>query len=78
MTFCLLADLGLANVQCLKKLEIQFPPTNLILNPVGAILDISAVQNKPEVFLKTENESLILALIDPDAPKRSHPSARYI
>ena len=76
----ILDDLDLSKIpnQCLQELEIEFPP-DLIVHPMGSVLDLHLVQDEPKVLLpkKFDGKTVTLAMVDPDAPRGTNPTARY-
>ena len=76
----ILDDLDLSKIpnQCLQELEIEFPP-DLIVHPMGSVLDLHLVQDEPKVLLpkKFDGKTVTIAMVDPDAPRGTNPTARY-
>ena len=71
-------DLSKNTNECLQELEIEFPP-DLIVHPMGSVLDLHLVQDEPKVLFpkKFDGKTVTIAMVDPDAPRGTNPTARY-
>ena len=67
--------------KCLEILRLNFSSNNLVIGTMGKIIDLSQVQQEPEVKIPDFDNTkslVLLAMVDPDAPSRKNPSSRYV